>query len=171
MTDINYKVIGRNKKSLQYLEQLKLLAKYIADNNSAPYLYPPDAEFLEESLSEDKTNIFAFAGEELVGYAFVKYLEKYPSYLGDLEYDPKLCANYIFFIVHDNYRGLHIGKNLSRLILDDVKASDRKYLLTTVHPDNISSIKVMQSLGMKILQTKEIFGDEKLLRHIMVLEI
>jgi len=171
MKHITYKVIDKNIKDISYFGQLKQLSEYIANNNSAPYLYPPDDEFLIDSLSEGKTNILAFDNEKLVGYAFVKYLEKYPSYLGDLEYPINECANYIFFIVHDDYRGLGIGKELSKLILDDVKKSGRKYILTTVHPDNSSSLKAMQSIGMRVLKTKELFGEEKLIRHIMVLEL
>lgn len=67
------------------------------------------------------------------------------------------------------FRNQGIAKKLSQAIIKDAKLRGKKYLMSTVHPENISSIRVLKALGMGIVRTIKTYGSKD--RHVMVMDL
>ena len=68
-------------------------------------------------------------------------------------------------IVHPDYRGHHLESRLMSEAINILKSTNYRYLLGTVHPDNIPSVKAFLSNDFHIAKTLKKYGGK--LRHIM----
>ena len=68
-------------------------------------------------------------------------------------------------VVHPDYRGNHLERQLFEKAIELLKDTSYCHLLGTVHPDNTASVKCFLSNGFHIEQTVKKYGG--LLRHIM----
>lgn len=73
-------------------------------------------------------------------------------------------------LVHPDYRGQGIQTRMGAYLINELKASKSyRYVLATVAPDNIASLKDKFKLGFKIYKTKHKYGGK--LRHILMLDL
>lgn len=167
---ICYKLVGVQESAEKYLEDICVLMNDINKQKAAPFLNPPNQEFFAKSLTKGKVNLFAFFRDKLVGYAFLKMLEEWPSYLGVMAFPVKESAMVLFTIVDPKFRGQGIHKELTRLRIQEAQKEGKKYLISTVDPKNTASLKTLEFFGFKCIEQREIF-ENKLLRKIMLLKL
>lgn len=72
-------------------------------------------------------------------------------------------------VVHPDYRGNHLEAVLMAQAIEIIKETDYSYLLGTVHPDNIPSVKSFLQNNFEIRKTLKKYGGK--LRHIMYREL
>lgn len=60
--------------------------------------------------------------------------------------------------VHPDYRGNHLQTKMGRFIMEQLDTSLFRYVLATVAPGNIPSMKDKFALGMRIYKVKEKYG-------------
>lgn len=73
-------------------------------------------------------------------------------------------------LVHPDYRGQQLQTKMGTFLIDILKQSDEfSYVLATVAPNNIPSMKDKFKLGFGIVKTKYKYGNK--LRHIMMLDL
>tara|TARA_Y100000590_G_scaffold283098_1_gene318454 strand:+ start:28 stop:540 length:513 start_codon:yes stop_codon:yes gene_type:complete len=165
--EITYKIIDQNTQDLTYLDDICNLMDKIKNANASPYLYPPDREFFIKTCKESFLTVLAFDKDKLVGYKVIKFLEKWPGYLGEIKgFDVEKSTMFLFIIVDTDYRGYKIGQKMNQIGLDEIVKTNRTDAFTTVHPDNIANIKNATKLGFVELERRELF-EEKLLRCIL----
>ncbi len=66
--------------------------------------------------------------------------------------------------VHPDFRGNHLQTTMGKIIMEQLDATAYRYVLATVAPGNIPSMKDKFALGMRIYKVKEKYG--KKLRYI-----
>lgn len=168
---ITYKIIDQNTQDFTYLDDICDLMERINKVNGAPYLCPPDRDFFKKALDDKHLAVLAFDNTKLVGYKIIKFLAKWPGYMGPVKgYDASNSVMFLFIIVDPEYRGQKIGSAMNEIGLKEVQNSTRTHAFTTVHPDNIANIKNAEKLGFVELEQREMF-DEKLLRSLMYMKI
>lgn len=72
-------------------------------------------------------------------------------------------------MVDPSYRGNRLQTFMGKILIELVKQSNFKYVLTTVAPNNIPSLKDKFALGMRIVHVKEKYGGKLrfiLYRHV-----
>lgn len=73
-------------------------------------------------------------------------------------------------LVHPEYRGLGIQTKMGKLLIESVRRDNTfRYVLATVAPDNIPSLKDKFKLGFQIYNTSYKYGHK--LRHIMMRDL
>ena len=90
----------------------------------------------------------------------------------DINFPPEnynLVAHMESLLVTDSFRGQGIGKKLMIQGEHILKQQGFYYLLATVHPENMGSLKTMLSLDYEMIATKEKYGGK--IRHIMKKEL
>lgn len=168
---IEYKIKSQYLEDYTYCDKAIELMDKIQKAGKAPYLYSPPNEFFLRTCKEGMLVIHAFDGDRLVGYRVVRFLSKWPGFLGPISgLDPKETALYLFTIVDDEYRGLGIGKMMNKVAYEEVIKTNTKNLISTIHPDNIANITNAKSMGFEELEKRELF-EEKLIRSIMIKKI
>lgn len=166
MKEIEYIVFATGQSAIEYKSQLWELVRAAEDAKAIPYLYAPNEAFFDTSLTDDHVKIFAFCDGQLVGFSFLRMMYQWPSYFDFIEQPSELCAMMLMNLVHPDFRGLGIGRELSSKRLEAAKDSGVKHLYGTVHPHNEASVKLLTQLGMKTIAEREIFT-EKVLRKVM----
>lgn len=72
--------------------------------------------------------------------------------------------------IDESLRGYNLQLKMGRVLLEQLKQDDRfKYLIGTVMPKNIASLKNTLNLGLKIVNTKIKYGNKR--RHILFLDL
>lgn len=165
---VQYQVISKNNQARHYLQALLELTSTVKASNAAPYLYPPTAAFYETQLGNETTKVFAFDGDKIVGFAVLKFMLQWPDYLNELTYPVEQSAQVLFTLVHPDYRGRGINKKMTELRISEAKKAGLKYLFATVHPDNVPSLKTLESMGMKQIDQRLMF-EPPMLRNLMLL--
>jgi RimJ/RimL family protein N-acetyltransferase len=159
--NLNYKVIDKNTSALGFIDDLLALTALVDANNAAPYLCPPDRDFYERSLAIGSAKVLVFDDDKVVGFSAIHFLRQWPDYLEQQfeneAYPCQHCALVWFTLVHPDYRGLGINKKMTQLRLSEAAKVGVKYLIATVHPDNIPSLRMLQSLGMKQIDQRVMF--------------
>ncbi|WP_281558273.1 GNAT family N-acetyltransferase [Thalassomonas sp. RHCl1] len=163
---LDIKVIDKNTCALSYRDALLALTASVEASNAAPDLFPPTPTFLEGILGKEMTKFFVFDGDRIIAYAVLKHLRELPNYLGHLDYPGEHSAMIYFTLVHPDYRGRGINSQITALRVAEAQKIGVKYLFSTVHPNNIASLKTLQKVGLKAID-KRIMFEEQLLRLIM----
>ncbi|MFT4926417.1 MAG: RimJ/RimL family protein N-acetyltransferase [Phenylobacterium sp.] len=166
---ITYQIIDQHSKGFRHIDALLALTADIVQQNAAPYLYPPDRNFFIRTQGIKCASILAYSGEQLVGYAVLEFLQQWPDYLrqvGPCEH----AAMILFTLVHPDYRGQGINKQMTRMRLDMAKTAGIKRLFSTVHPDNIASWQTLCSVGMVEIDQRPMF-DEQVMRKLMFMRL
>jgi len=139
-------IICRDKSGTEFLiggcglGQLPGLMKMYADFSPRPAsqgLPPEDPETCSrwvEGLTEMGENLLAWKEEKVIGHAALV-----PDPKGD-------SAEYVIF-VHQAFRGLGIGTELTRAILDSARERGLKSVWLTVAMSNFIAIRLYRKLG------------------------
>lgn len=166
MKKIDYLCFAGEQSAIKYKPQLQALVNIAQAARAIPYLYQPDDAFFNTSLGDNHIKIFAFCEGEMVGFAFLRLLQQWPTYLDFLNQPNELSAMVLMNLVHPDFRGLGIGRRLLERRIEMAKQIGVKHLYVTVHPDNSVNVKLLTQAGMVTIAEREIFT-EKLLRKVM----
>lgn len=167
---IHYNIIDEHTPALNYFDTLMALTAEVQQRQAAPYLYPPDAAFFKRTLDTSYVKVFALDGDKVVGFAVLAYLQQWPDYVSHLAYDCQSSAVVYFTLVHPDYRGQGINKQMTKLRIDAATTAGKKYLFSTVHPDNKPSMKTLTGFGMTVLEQRTMF-EEQMLRNLMFMAV
>lgn len=136
---------------------------YVADNE----------EYVREKLL-DHTGMVWKAVEKESGELAGVFMMTFPGYgeenLGwDLGFDREQCLKTTHMesaAVLPAYRGNHLQQRLMEIAEAEAKKRGYRYLLCTIHPDNLYSKKNALRQGYQVMATKEKYGG--LLRDILM---
>ncbi len=95
----------------------------------------------------------AFEDEKLIG-ASALFLDQHEfgeslSQLDDATMIPDEVAEIGRSMVLPNYRGKNLLLDINRYVVEEAVRLGKKYLIATIHPDNIPSRKSFEKLGMQ----------------------
>lgn len=166
MENIKYHTFAAQDCVLEYKPQLIELLKIAQAAQSIPYLYAPDDAFFDASLGDGHVKAFAFCDGQMVGFSFLRIMHQWPAYLDFIHQPSELSAMVLMNLVHPDYRGLGIGRQLFDNRVEVARLMGVKHLYVTVHPDNMVNTKLLAQVGMKVIAEREVFT-EKLLRQVM----
>ena len=166
MSKIEHIVFATDQVAIEYKPLLWELVRAAEDAKAIPYLYAPDEAFFDTSLTNEHVKVFALCDGQLAGFSLLRLMHQWPSYFDFLQEPSELCAMMLMNLVHPDFRGLGIGRELSLKRLEAAKEIGVKHLYGTVHPHNEASVKLLTQLGMKTIAEREIFT-EKVLRKVM----
>ncbi|MBE5954943.1 MAG: GNAT family N-acetyltransferase [Lachnospiraceae bacterium] len=133
------------------------------------------AEFYERHISDCGFTLKAICCSTgtLAAYFTVRYPKLENDNLGyDLDFtdaDLLTTAHMETCVVHPDYRGHHLEARLMKQAVEILKNTDYHYLLGTVHPDNVPSLKAFLSNDFHVAKTAKKYGGK--LRHIMYRKI
>lgn len=124
-------------------------------------------------LSDEEIHLFltkpnyilgAFYNDELVAFMCSYKPEKSDFNHYEMDENPLEYEFLHGVMVKNEFRGNSLQYKLGKHIIDN---SSRKYILATVHPENMASLKSLTNLGLKIIKTLDVgYG----YRHVMILE-
>ncbi|MGB0732553.1 MAG: GNAT family N-acetyltransferase [Pontibacterium sp.] len=136
----------------------------------SPYLYANDQAFFRRNLSGEANNVFVYDDKKMIGYAALRSMNPWPTYLDAQPYPPKQCAMMLINVVDPDYRGKGVGNLLMKARINVAKSEGMEHLFSTVHPDNAPSLRLLEKHGFNKIAQKEMF-QEQLLRNLMYLNI
>ena len=154
----------------QDLDGLMRLQEAVCQGLTDPSLFVPTSrEDNAGYLRLPHRIIGAFAGERLVAYCSLVFPGAAPDNLGwDLGWPPQrvqACAMVDTVAVDAAFRGMGLQRNLVRRALEEARGFlPDTFLLTTVSPRNVHSLRNMQGEGFEILlQTQKYGGLDRLI--------
>jgi len=155
---------------VEYTDALNQLDSKVREANAAPYVYPQDEAFYRDNLAGKTSNILAIQSGNVIGYAALRSMDPWPTYLERMDVSPALCGMMLIALVDPDWQGRGIGKQLNLARLDIAKQLGFRYLFSTVHPDNLPSINNLRKLGFNVIAQKPMFS-EQLLRSVLFLDL
>lgn len=151
------------------LDSIEALLDALMQSVEAGHFYRDDRAFIRRHITEEGFVLLAEEKDRLAGYIMMRYPGEAEDNLGwDLGWDGKRrqhTAHLEAVAVHADFR----GRGLQRLMMAEAERHlppDCWFLLATVAPDNLYSLRNLQALGYEIACTKEKYGGYG--RHIMV---
>lgn len=119
-----------------------------------------------------ETEEHTLAGYFIADFPFIRLEESDPKgsdnlgeELGLSEEELRLTVHMDSAGVHPDYRGHHLQDRMLKAVEEALQKRPELYYLSTIHPDNHSSLNTMLRNGYVIIKTKEKYGG--LLRHIL----
>lgn len=158
-------------------EQICEIIRDIVDNMENSEWFSNSGElYVKEHLENDKIGYVVVAEAEdgvIAGLFLVDIPGEKEENMGfDLGYTKEqrsVTAHMDIAAVRPQYRGYHLQRRMMEVCEEEMKRRGFRYLLATVHPDNIYSLSNVQRRGYEIMKTKEKYGG--LLRHILCKEL
>ncbi len=162
---ITYRKINKNE-----LGQLKMLLNEVLNNLERKEFFMYQEEEVNKMLDDNKIVYGAYDGEKLVGAAQLNMekSKKLDSIKELVNLDSDKVVKLGKYLVLKEYRNRGIMKCLEKLLIDEAKKMQYKYIVITAHPENISSNKAIVSTGARVVKTAK-FGEY--LRNIYLLEL
>lgn len=131
-------------------------------------LEPLDREEFLTILEGDPLMVGVFHQEKLIAFrAFLNPAADEEELGRDIGLTEEDYAQIIYSEisnVHPDFRGNHLQTRMGKCIMEQLNASAYRYVLATVAPGNIPSMKDKFALGMRIYNVKEKYGGK--LRYI-----
>lgn len=163
---IEYKKLSKENKD----QWVKLMDTVLANLERKEFFIPFTEDEVKELFLENNAITYgAYDGEKMVGTAQL-YLNE--AYVKEIKEALDLQKNKVIelggYLVLEEYRNQGIMKKLEMLLLEEVKKLDCEYLVITVHPENISSNKVTEFIGAKLVKTTKL---GEYLRNIWILDL
>ncbi len=128
--------------------------------------FAPDEEIsLRDAFSQHKAmgwKVIDSERKSLVGFFIVQFPGKAPDNLGrDIalpEEELEKVAHFDSVMIHPNYRGHHLQKRLIPYGEQAIKKCGYRYIMCTIHPDNIYSLQNTLAEGFEIMTKKLKYG-------------
>ena len=121
-----------------------------------------DLAFVQEQLSEKGFGLVATSGEQLAGCLLVRFPQMEEDNLGwDIGLpESELChvAHMESVVVHPDFRGRGIQLKLLQKAEELLKKNHYQYLMATIAPRNVASIRSFETNGYQCAKTKEKYG-------------
>lgn len=122
-------------------------------------LQPLEVEEFETILEGEPLTVGIFHQDELIAFrAFFNPVQDEEGLGGDIGLTEKDYPEILYSEitnVHPNYRGNHLQIKMGKFIMETLDTSAFRYILATVAPGNIPSMKDKFALGMRIYTVKE----------------
>ena len=135
---------------------------------------PDDISFLERHIKEEGYTLKCVIDGNIVAFLIVRYPMFDEDNLGC--YLPNVTDEMLTKVAHiesvavlPKFRGCKLQKRLLETAEKIEKEKDTKYLMATVHPDNVYSVKNFRNEGFTCLLETEKYGG--LRRNILLKEI
>lgn len=161
MNDFSYEILDLSR----FNELINLVSDVYSKMPRKEFWGGLDENELRILFNKPNYVLGAFHNNKLI--AFMSSYNPNINDLKDYGMDDFNPDDFIFLhgvMVHDEYRGNHLQEILGNKICE---MTDKKYVLATVHPENIASIKSLEKIGLKIYKTMNVpYG----YRHIMIKE-
>lgn len=127
-------------------------------------------EEIDELFEENQAiHMGAYDEEKLVG-ASTLYLDE--TYVKEIKEKIDLQSDKVIelggYLVLEEYRNQGIMKRLETLLIEEAKKLGYKFIVITVHPENIASNKATEFTGAKLVKTTKL---GEYLRNIWVLNL
>lgn len=164
------KIMFRRADAEDAEEVYRLMMEVYEEMIHKEYFVPEKREDIV-SYTKDQGMVFVAYDEKerLAGYfivAFPKESENLASEIGLSPEEQKKAVHMESCCVRKEYRGHGIQKEFFQIVEQCIDRKKYRYLLGTVAPGNISSLRNFQECGYHCVMTKEKYGG--LLRHIMM---
>ena len=158
----NIEIIEANKNDIDDILYLKQKIYNKMDNKEWYEIAGTDKNFLEKLLLNEGLILKAVVDNQLVGYLIMeRYLNPNDQIikLTNLDTEVDNCLELSNIGVDDNYRGNHLQQKMIN-IAEKIMLSkyNIKYILATVHPNNIASLKNLTNISYKIVSKAKMYG-------------
>ena len=155
-------------------EIFAIMSGVAAQMEHPEYYVIDDRDYVARHISQEGFTLLWMEGDTVAGFLIVHLPRPGEVHnLGnDLGFSPRqllLSAHMESAAILPQFRGRGIQKKLLAAAGERVRQMGFQYSLCTVHPDNLPSLKSLQSLGYQIAATKLKYGGK--LRHIMKKEL
>ncbi len=157
------------------LEQLLTLQRNVLLDLQNVDLFVPLSTLEFECMLQDQGMVIGcYLEGELIAFHSFFYPKESADNLGiDLDFDHKQLlqvAHLEATCVHPRHRGLGLQTKLTTILLNEMKTrGEYRYILQTVAPDNIASIKSTFKSGLSLVRYKHKYGGKK--RFIFALDL
>lgn len=161
-------VLSKNEVELRLAkeedaEEIAQLMQTVYENLDDKSLYIlDDIDFIKEHISKNGFCVVACDNKKIVGSFIVRYPNNADDNLGlDLSFSSsqlKSVAHMESAVVHKDYRGKAVQKQMLRYAEKLIDKTSHSILLSTVSPKNTPSIKTFESCGYHCVMTKEKYG-------------
>ena len=154
-------------------EILSLQVDTIASINTPDSLQPLSEDEVDIILSGKGLVIGVYSNEALIAFRVLLEPPLDDEHLGiDIGLEDDQLSEAIFqeiSIVHPHFRGMGLQKLMGQLLMQEVKEKNYRYVMATVAPFNIPSLKDKFSHGLEIAALKCKYGG--MLRYIFVKDL
>ena len=163
---IEYKKIDITHKQ----DLTKLIEEVLSKLERKEFFIPFTEDEIDGMFDPEKTIIYgAFDDDKIVGTAQL-YLQE--SYVKDIKEIIDLNDNKVVelggYLVLEEYRNKGIMKKLETILVDEAINNGYEFIVITIHPDNVPSNKVAESIDAKIVKTTNLGN---YLRNIYILKL
>lgn len=163
---ITYRKVNKSE-----MNEIKILANEVLNNlERKEFLMNLGEEEINKMLNDDKIMYGAYDGEKLVGVAQLNMekSKKIDDVKKLINLDSDKVAKFGKYLVLKDYRNRGIIKDLEKLLINEAKKMQYKYIIILAHPENVPSNKAIITTGAKVVKTAK-FGEN--LRNIYLLEL
>ncbi len=168
--DIKISELTNPSRDQRYLNGIIDLHRRCQRTHSTPYLYNQDEHFYKRNLNGDCLNVIAQSGDNIVGYAAVRKMNPWPSYLTPTTAPIDSSALLLINLVDPDWRGKRIGSMLTERRLNMAREFGYQHVFSTVHPDNAACVHNLQKQRFKIIEHRNMFN-QQLPRYVMYLDL
>lgn len=164
-------MIEYRKITLQEKESLRnFIDKVLNDLERKEFFIPFTEEEIDMMFDDSKVITYgAYDNNKLVGTAQLYLSENYVEEIKQiLSLNSNSVAELGGALVLEEYRNKGIMKELSKNLIEEAKNKNYKYIVITVHPENIASNKTFSFTGAKIEKTVNL---GEYLRNIYLLDL
>lgn len=158
--------ISIEEATINDIDEIIKLKKDIWDNLENKEWYVIDGtnqDFLKKQLENDGLILKSINNDKIVGFLIISNsLKKDNSLIQKihLENEVKMCIELSNGAVDIKYRGNNLytemAQKAEKIIMNRY---NKKYILATVHPDNIASWKSLLNIGYKIICESKMYGN------------
>ncbi len=153
--------------SINDIEEIIKLKKDVWDkmeNKDWYVIDGTDKQFLEKQLKNNGLILKAVSNNRIIGFLIVENnIEKESSIIKHthLENEIDNCIELSNVAVDSEYRGNHLyTKMVEKAEKYMTNKYNIRYILATVHPDNIASMKSLLNIGYEVYCTTKMYGNK-----------
>ena len=156
----------------KYIDEVLSLQKEVYDNLE-------DKEVLETlgredmlTLLESEYRVGVFDGEELKALRafYIPKIDEDEHLADDANVSREDTIYSEITFIHEDLRGKNLQLKMGEILLEKLRKDKQfKYLIGTVMPTNLPSLKNTMSLGLNVVNTKIKYGNKR--RHILMLDL
>lgn len=148
---------------------MKLMMEAKAEVPNPDWFETDDEEFAEKHISEEGFTILAEHEGKIAALMLVRIPGKHEDNLGEYlnldEEEMEKVAHLETAVVSAEFQGNRLQYRLFCMAEEMVQERNCRYLMATVHPDNIFSLNNMKKLGMECAAEVEKYGGKR--RYVM----
>lgn len=152
--------------SIADIDEIIQLKEYVWDKIENKDWYVIDGinkQFLYKHFKNNELVLKAVCNNKFIGFLIVlKNIKKMDHIIKitNLENEIDNCIELLNVAVHNDYRGNHLWSLMASKAEEIMlRRYNIKYVLSTIHPNNIASIKSLLNIGYKIVCETKMYGN------------